>query len=484
VRALSQDDAEGQPLARPGGGPRRFPDGFLWGAGTSAYQIEGGIDLDGRGPSIWDTFAADGNARGDTGVPGADHRRRMVDDVALIARLGLPAYRFSIAWPRVQPQGAGTASRPGLDFYRALVDELLESGIEPIVTLYHWDLPQALEDAGGWPARDTAGRFADYAAIVADALGDRVRRWTTINEPWCAAMLGYGAGIHAPGRTEPDAAVTAAHHLLLGHGLAMDALRARVSGPGLDTDQRPEIGITLNPYPVVAATSTPPTDADRDALRRIDGIANRLWYDPVLRGAYPDDVLEDLAPVCGLGHIRDGDLAQIARPIDALGLNYYRRYHVRYEPGASAPPSPWPGSPDVAFTAPAHTPTSNGWAVEPDGLFDALLSVAADYEPPPLYIHESGGAFADAVCDDGRVHDADRRAYLDAHMRACHDAIAAGVDLRGFVVWSLLDNFEWAEGYGQRFGIVHVDFATQRRTPKASALWFRDVIAANGLPGA
>jgi beta-glucosidase len=484
VRALSQDDAEEHPLARRRGGPRRFPDGFLWGAGTSAYQIEGGIDLDGRGPSIWDTFAAAGNARGDTGDPGADHRRRMVDDVALIARLGLPAYRFSIAWPRVQPEGAGAASRPGLDFYRALVDELLERGIEPIVTLYHWDLPQALEDAGGWPARDTAARFADYAAVVADAIGDRVRRWTTINEPWCAAMLGYGAGIHAPGRAEPNAAVAAAHHLLLGHGLAMDALRVRVSGQGPDADQRPEIGITLNPYPVVAATSAPETDADRDAVRRIDGIANRLWYDAVLRGAYPDDVLEDLAPVCGLGHIRDGDLAQIARPIDALGLNYYRRYHVRYEPGASAAPSPWPGSPDVAFAAPAHTQTSNGWAVEPDGLFDALAGVAADYEPPPLYIHESGGAFADVPGDDGRVHDADRRAYLDAHMRACHDAIAAGVDLRGFVVWSLLDNFEWAEGYGQRFGIVHVDFATQRRTPKASALWFRDVIAANGLPGA
>jgi beta-glucosidase len=484
VRALSQLDAEGRPVGRPRCGPRRFPDGFLWGVGTSAYQIEGGIDLDGRGPSIWDTFAAAGHAGGDTGDPGADHRRRMVDDVALIARLGLPAYRFSVAWPRVQPEGAGAVSQPGLDFYRALVDELLTCGIEPIVTLYHWDLPQALEDAGGWPVRDTAGRFADYAALVAEVLGDRVRRWTTINEPWCAAMLGYGAGIHAPGRTDPAAAVAAAHHLLLGHGLAMDALRARVSRRGLDADQRPEIGITLNPYPVVAATATPETDADRDAVRRIDGIANRLWYDAVLRGAYPDDVLEDLASVSDLGHIRDGDLAQIARPIDALGLNYYRRYHVRHEPAASAPPSPWPGSPDVGFAARAHTPTSNGWAVEPDGLFDALVAVASDYEPPPLYVHESGGAFADVPGDDGRVHDPDRRAYLDAHVRACHDAIAAGVDLRGFFVWSLLDNFEWAEGYGQRFGIVHVDFATQLRTPKVSALWYRDVIAANGLPGA
>jgi beta-glucosidase len=481
VRALSRIDSGGYPVSRPHAGPRRFPDGFLWGAGTSAYQIEGGIDLDGRQPSIWDTFTAAGHARGDTGDPGADHRRRMPDDVSLIAELGLPAYRFSVAWPRVQPDGAGGVSQAGLDFYRALVDELLGRGVEPIVTLYHWDLPHALEDAGGWPARDTASRFGDYAAVVADALGDRVRRWTTINEPWCASMLGYAAGIHAPGRSEPDAAVAAAHHLLLAHGLAMDVLRTRVSGQGLDTERGQELGITLNPYPVVAGDPTP-DDTDLDAVRRIDGIANRLWYDAVLRGSYPDDVLKDLAPVSDLGHIRDGDLAQIARPIDALGLNYYRRYHVRHESGASASPSPWPGSPDVAFAAPASTPTSNGWAVEPDGLFDALVAVATNYEPPPLYVHESGGAFEDVPDHDGRVDDTDRRAYLDAHIRACHDAIAAGVDLRGFFVWSLLDNFEWAEGYGQRFGIVHVDFATQRRTPKASALWFRDVIAANGLP--
>ena len=484
MRALSQLDADGQPVAQRRAGPLRFPDGFLWGAGTSAYQIEGAVTLDGRRPSIWDKFAAAGHARGDTGDPGADHRRRMVDDVALIAELGLPAYRFSIAWPRVVPDGVGAVSEAGLDFYRALVEELLARGVEPIVTLYHWDLPQALEDSGGWPARDTAGRFADYAAVVADALGDRVRRWTTINEPWCAAMLGYGAGVHAPGRTEPRAAVAAAHHLLLGHGLAMDALRARVAGQGLDADRAPEFGITLNPYPVVGAASKRETDADRDAARRIDGLANRLWYDAVLRGTYPDDVLEDLASVSDLRHIRDGDLAQIARPIDALGLNYYRRYHVRHEPAASAPPSPWPGSPNVAFAAPAHTPTSNGWAVEPDGLFDALVQVATDYEPPPLYIHESGGAFADVPDEDGRVHDPERRAYLDAHLRACHEAMAAGVDLRGFFVWSLLDNFEWAEGYGQRFGIVHVDFATQRRTPKASALWLRDVIATNTVPRA
>ena len=453
-------------------GERRFPAGFLWGAATSAYQIEGGTDLDGRGTSIWDTFAAAGRARGHTGAVAADHRRRMADDVALMARLGLPAYRFSIAWPRVQPGGRGAPSRSGLDFYRALVDELLAQGIEPVATLYHWDLPQALEDRGGWPARDTAAHFADYADAVGRALGDRVRRWSTVNEPWCAAMLGHGAGVHAPGRTEPAAAAAAAHHLLLAHGLAVDALRAHVRGDAA------EIGITLNPYPVVPAGEG---DLDADAARRVDGIANRLWYDPVLLGRYPDDVLDDMASVSDLAHIRDGDLAQIARPIDALGLNYYRRYHVRHAPGASAPPSPWPGSPDVAFDDGAEAPTSNGWAVEPAGLYESLVRLQADYDPPPVYVHESGGAFPDEVTPDGRVHDAERRAYLDAHLRACHDALAAGVDLRGYFVWSLLDNFEWAEGYTQRFGIVHVDFATQARVPKDSALWYRDVVRANRL---
>lgn len=467
--------ARGTPAPSAGAaGERRFPAGFVWGAATSAYQIEGGTDLDGRGPSIWDTFSAAGGARGDTGATAADHRRRMADDVTLIARLGLDAYRFSVAWPRVQPTGRGRAGAGGLDFYRGLVDELLRHGIEPAVTLYHWDLPQALEDDGGWPHRDTAFRFGDYAALVGEALGDRVRLWTTVNEPWCAAMLGYAAGIHAPGRTEPAAAVAAAHHLLLGHGVAVDALRSEVTALGT------EIGITLNPYPVVAAGGD---EADLDAARRIDGLANRLWYDAVLEGRYPDDVLGDLAAVSDLAHVRDGDLAQIARPLDALGLNYYRRYHVRHAPGASASPSPWPGTDDVAFVDPGPTPTSNGWAVEPDGLYDALVDVAAEHAPPALYVHENGGAFPDHRADDGAVHDRDRIAFLDGHLRACHDAIAAGVDLRGYFVWSLLDNFEWAEGYSQRFGIVHVDFATQVRTPKDSALWFRDAAAANALGG-
>lgn len=460
--------------------PRRFPEGFVWGVGTSAYQIEGGIDLDGRAASIWDTFAASGGVRlGHTGAVAADHRRRMVDDVALIAKLGIPAYRFSVAWPRVQPEGQGRPSQTGLDFYRSLVDELLRHDVEPVVTLYHWDLPQALEDGGGWPVRDTAYRFAEYAAIVGDALGDRVRRWTTINEPWCPAMLGYAAGIHAPGRTEPGPSVAAAHHLLLAHGLAVDVLRPRVAGQASGPAAGPpEIGITVNPYPVVPASASV---EDHDAARRIDGLANRLWYDAVLRGRYPEDVLEDVRTVSDLSHIHDGDLELISRPIDALGLNYYRCYHVRYEPGASASPSAWPGSPDVAFLAPEAN-TSNGWAVEPGGLYDTLVRVATDYDPPPLYVHESGAAFHDHFDASGQVNDTDRIAYHDAHLRAGHDAITAGADLRGYFVWSYLDNFEWAEGYTQRFGIVHVDFETQRRTPKASANWYSEVVAANALP--
>jgi beta-glucosidase len=264
--------------------------------------------------------------------------------------------------------------------------------------------------------------------------------------------------------------------VLLAHGLAVDVLGEHVSAPGA------EIGISLNPYPVLPSVAEP-SEADLDAVRRIDGIANRLWYDAVLLGRYPVDVLDDFAAVSDLAHIRDGDLKQIARPLDALGVNYYRCYHVRHALGASASPSPWPGSPDVAIAEPATTPTSNGWAVEPEGLYDALVRVASDYDPPPLYVHESGGAFPDHMCSDGTVNDHDRLTYLDAHFRAAHDALAAHVDLRGFFVWSLFDNFEWAEGYSQRFGIVHVDFATQKRTPKASALWYRDVMAANGLSG-
>jgi beta-glucosidase len=446
--------------------PPKLPPGFLWGVGTSAFQIEGGADQDGRGPSIWDAFCAQpGRVRnGDDARVAADHRNHMREDVALLASLGVRAYRFSISWPRVQPGGVGVASPSGLDFYRALVDELLDRSIEPVVTLYHWDLPQPLEEDGGWPVRATAERFADYAAIVGEALGDRARHWSTINEPWCASMLGYAAGIHAPGRTEPDAAVAAAHHLLLAHGLAVDALRATVRPDA-------EVAISLNPYPVVPMGES---DPDGDAARRVDGVANRLWYEAVLRGRYPDDVLDDFSRVSDLAHVRAGDLAQIARPIDALGVNYYRPYHVRNAVGAScAPPeSQWPGSPDVELVTPPGPVTASGWAVEPAGLTEALLTVTNEYGALPLYVHETGAAFDDRMDAEGGIDDPDRVAWLDAHLRAALDARAAGVDLRGFFVWSFLDNFEWAEGYARRFGIVHVDFDTLVRTPKASARWF------------
>jgi beta-glucosidase len=450
-----------------------FPSDFTWGVATSAHQIEGGMDLDGGGRSIWDTFAeTPGKVRGgDRGVDGVDHRRRMAADVALMADLGIRSYRFSVAWPRVQPGGKGPANQAGLDFYRALIDELHSHGMEALVTLYHWDLPQELEDAGGWPVRPTAQRFAEYAALVGEALGEGVAGWRTVNEPWCAAILGYSAGVHAPGRTEPAAAVAAAHHLLLGHGLAVDALRSVVP-------TGTPVGITLNPYPVIAAGDR---DEDRDAARRVDGIANRIWLDPLLRGTYPDDVVADLAPLGLEAHIQPGDLEQISRPIDALGLNYYRRHHARSTPGESAVAGQWPGSPDVELVEPPGPHTDGGWAVEPDGLVEALHMVAA-YDPPPLYVEECGAAFHDRVEEDGSVDDQGRLAFLRDHIAAAGRAIDEGIDLRGWFVWTLLDNFEWAEGYAHRFGIVHVDFETFDRTPKASALWYAHVARTGRLP--
>ena len=447
-----------------------FPSDFTWGASTSAYQIEGGMALDGGGTSIWDIFASTpGNVRGGAnGRVAVDHRGRMAEDVALMADLGISAYRFSVSWPRVQPSGKGPANQAGLDFYRALVDELVSHDIEPVATLYHWDLPQELEDAGGWPARDTASRFGDYAAMVGQAIGDHVVRWSTLNEPWCAAFLGYASGVHAPGRTDPVAAVAAAHHLLLAHGIGVDALRSEVADSAV-------VGLTVNPYPVVAAGDRP---EDHDAARRVDGIANRIWYDPVLRGRYPDDVVDDLLPLGLLAVIQDGDLDQISRPIDGLGLNYYRRHHVRHRTGASRSPSEWVGSDDIELVEPPGPHTDGGWAIEPDGLAEVLHAAAA-YDPPPLWIDECGAAFRDVVDADGTVHDTGRTDFLARHVDAARAAVDAGVDLRGFFAWSLLDNFEWAEGYAHRFGIVHIDFATLERTPKASARWYAEQIGAH-----
>nr|WP_033279170.1 GH1 family beta-glucosidase [Streptomyces sp. NRRL F-525] len=444
-----------------------FDPGFLWGAATSSYQIEGAVTVDGRGPSIWDTFAATPGAvrGGDTGAVAADHYHRFPEDIALMAQLGLRAYRFSLAWPRIQPTGSGPVNQRGLDFYRRLTDTLLDHGIQPWPTLYHWDLPQSLEDAGGWPVRDTAERFAEYAALAHEALGDRITHWTTLNEPWCSAFLGYATGRHAPGRREPAAAVRAAHHLLLAHGLAAEAIR----------DDASHVGVTLNLTHVTPLSADP---ADLDAARHVDGMQNRLFLDPLLRGAYPDDVLDDLREVTGADHIRDGDLKRIGAPLDHLGVNYYAPMLVA---GSTGPvQSAYVGSPSVRVADGGRPRTAMGWEIDERGLLDLLLRLKADYPAVPLYITENGAAFDDVVEEDG-VHDADRIAYLDGHLRSCARAIGQGVPLEGYFVWSLLDNFEWSFGYGPRFGIVHVDYATQRRTPKDSARWYAEVIRSGGL---
>ncbi|MFF4651477.1 GH1 family beta-glucosidase [Streptomyces sp. NPDC001380] len=467
-----------------------FPPGFTWGAATAAYQIEGAAAEDGRTPSIWDTFSrTPGRVRnGDTGDIAADHYHRFRDDVALMADLGLDAYRFSVSWPRVQPTGRGPAVERGLDFYRALADELLEKGITPVATLYHWDLPQELEDAGGWPARDTAERFADYTALVAEALGDRIKIWTTFNEPWCSAFLGYGSGVHAPGRTEPDAALRAAHHLNLAHGRAIGVLRSTVPASA-------RTSITLNLHQVRPLT---PSAGDLEAARRIDAVGNRIFTGPVLHGAYPADLLEDTAHLVDWDDlVRDGDLAEISRPVDLLGINYYTPTLVSApDPSATAGEasrndahgksdhSPWPGSEQVVFHLPPGETTAMGWAIDDSGLYDLLRDTAREYPGLPLMVTENGAAFDDYVNPEGAVNDPERIAYLHGHLSAVHRAIADGVDVRGYFLWSLMDNFEWAHGYGRRFGAVYVDYATQRRIPKSSAHWYADVIRRHGLPAA
>jgi beta-glucosidase len=446
-----------------------FPPAFVWGAATSAYQVEGGARDGGRGPSIWDEFSHRPGtiAGGDTGDVACDHYHRLAADLDLMGRLGLGAYRFSVAWPRVQPDGRGRPNQRGLDFYRELVDGLLDRGIAPYPTLYHWDLPLALEEAGGWPVRDTAHRFAEYAEIVHDALGDRVARWTTLNEPWVAAFMGYGSGTHAPGRTDPAAAVAAAHHMLLGHGEAVAAMRAE------------HAAITLNLTPVEAASDR---DADTDAARRVDGLQNRLFLDAVLAGGYPEDVLGDLEAVSDLGFVEDGDAAVIGTPIDALGVNYYTTQVVRAGAGhRTAAGTAWPGSADVETIPPSGQVTEMGWKVDPDGLGRLFRRLAQRYPRTPLYVTENGAAFADEPDERGRVDDGERVEFLDRHLRVTHAAIEAGVDVRGYFVWSLMDNFEWAKGYRKRFGLCYVDGETLARTPKRSALWYRDVIARNGL---
>ena len=438
---------------------RSFPVGFLWGAATSAYQIEGAVADGGRGPSIWDTFAhtPGKTVHGDTGDIACDHYNRWSGDLDLVHDLGLTAYRLSVSWARLQPDGTGALNPAGLAFYRAVLERLRAFGIRPFVTLYHWDLPQVLEDRGGWPSRDTAQRFADYAASATAALGDLADDWITVNEPWCQAFLGYGSGIHAPGRISLPDAIAAAHHLNLGHGLAVAAIRA----------ERPSarIGVADLVTDVVAASDAA---ADVAAARRYDASGNRLFLDPVLRGAYPDDVHE-LYDRLGLAdHIDGGDERTISAPMDFLAVNHYQRVIVGADP--SDPHLGARGIPAEPAT------TALGWSVIPEALRDVLVRLHREYPAIPLYITENGAAFDDYIDPAGRVQDSERIAYLDGYLGAAGEALDAGVDLRGYFAWSLLDNFEWGEGYRSRFGLVFVDYATQRRTPKASADWYRDLI--------
>jgi beta-glucosidase len=430
----------------------QFPPGFTWGVATSAFQIEGASGADGKGPSIWDTFCGNpANIKdGSNGDVACDHYHRYRDDVALMSSLGVDAYRFSMSWPRVQPAGKGAWNEAGFDFYARLLDALEEQGIAAHLTLYHWDLPQALQDEGGWLARDTAHRFAEYAHEVARRFGDRLATIATHNEPWCTANLGYGNAQFAPGVADAKQAIQVSHHLLLSHGLAMQAMRAAAP--------RARLGIVLNQW-----TADPATDSEADrALAELEYARSVQWFmDPICKGRYPELALRAHganAPV-----VREGDLEAIHQPLDFLGVNYYFRAFC----SAENPPR-----------EPARElgVTDMGWEIYPQGLTELLVKLKGEYDLPPVYITENGMANVDEVAD-GRVDDRARIEFVARHLAALQAAMAQGVDVRGYFLWSLLDNFEWNSGYSKRFGIVYVDYANQRRTPKASALWYRDFIA-------
>ncbi|MBV9808751.1 MAG: beta-glucosidase [Solirubrobacterales bacterium] len=454
-------------------GPRRFPPGFVWGASTSAYQIEGAAAEDGRGRSIWDTFShTPGKVRGgDTGDTACDSYHRLDEDLRLLGELGVGAYRFSVAWPRVQPGGSGRVNQLGLDYYRGLVEGLRERGIAPVATVYHWELPQALEDRGGWAERDTAWRFAEYAQLLANALGDQVAMWITLNEPKQAAHQGYRTGTHAPGKTDYALAAAATHHLLLAHGLAVEAMRSALPG-------RVPVGIALDVHPVRAANE----DA-LEAAAAVDAEHNRIFLEPVLHGSYPDAARAELLPPAEL--IEPDDMAAICAPLDFLGLNYYCPYYVRLGDwdDLRLGESPQPGHPGVVNYVPPELPRTNmGWIVEPEGLYDTLRALDREAPRLPLYITENGCAADDYVTPEGEINDFERVDYLHGHLDAAWRAIQDGVNLAGYFVWSLMDNFEWARGYQRRFGVYFVDFSTQRRLPKRSAAFYSRVARQNALP--
>ncbi|HLI06020.1 MAG TPA: GH1 family beta-glucosidase [Ktedonobacteraceae bacterium] len=443
----------------------QFPEHFYWGVATASYQIEGAVNEGGRGESIWDRFSSvPGNVlNNETGRVADDHYHRFREDVQIMQQLGVNAYRFSIAWPRIMPTGKGKVNTIGLDFYDRLVDTLLGANIEPFITLYHWDLPQALQDAvGGWGSRETAYAFADYVEAVSRRLGDRVHHWITLNEPWVAAFMGNETGEHAPGLRNSKLAWQVSHNLLLGHALAVPILRAN-GGAGT------EVGITLSMSPIYPASDKV---EDVESARMIDAKNNRWFLEPVFRGSYPEDMLEYLDEHQLTPHMEENDQQLIAQPLDFLGLNYYFRVIVRRKPNG--------GPFDTEQVQPQGEYTDMGWEVYPPGLRELLLRMHNEYHIPRLYVTENGAAFLDVVSGDDLVHDARRIEYLREHFHEALAAISEGVPLAGYFVWSLMDNFEWAQGYSKRFGLVYIDYPTQRRVLKDSARWYRDFIASNG----
>ncbi len=484
--------------------PRPIPEGFLLGAAAASYQIEGAVDEDGRGPSIWDTFSRVPGAivNGDTGDVACDHYHRYREDVAMMKRLNLETYRFSVSWARVCPDGS-TLNPKGLDFYSRLVDELLGADILPWLTLYHWDLPQALQDRGGWPARETAYRFRDYAMTVYEALGDRVGVWTTLNEPWCSSFLSYTGGEHAPGHQSLQEGMLASHHLLLGHGLAAKELRA--------ASRDIKVGLTVNC--TVAQPLDPDSAEDQRAARLVDGQANRWFLDPLYRGSYPSDIVEEFRLVDASAveafqeAIKPGDMEIVSTPIDTMGVNYYQSDLVAgsfdvspqlaEKIGVNRLDLPPNGGPELDRKVSSPSPASRGfvhpdvklprtaqnWVVDPLMLKELLLRIHTDYTGPAgvgLYVTENGAAYDDELVEDGgrlAVHDSERTNYLLLHLGATLDAVAEGADVRGYMYWSLMDNYEWAWGYDKRFGIVYVDYETQQRIPKDSGLAYANIIA-------
>jgi beta-glucosidase len=439
---------------------RRLPGDFVWGTATASYQIEGAVAEDGRTPSIWDTFShTPGRVdNGDTGDIACDSYRRWPEDLKMLSDLGVTSYRFSVAWPRIQPEPGGQINSAGLDYYDRMVDHLVAAGIEPMVTLYHWDLPQYQQDRGGWPVRDTAERFADYSAAVAAGLGDRVTTWATINEPTCVAWLGYREGLHAPGIRDVEQSVLASYHLLLGHGLAVSAVRSNAQLPA-------QIGIVANLSPCRAVSDDPD---DIAAARRADGDANRWFLDPIYGHGFPEDMLT----VFGVELPEQaGDLEVIATPTDYLGVNYYFPTYAAAAPGN--------GVLELDHRPPPGRRTAMGWPVDENGLEEILVWASENYQPPAIFVTENGSAYDDVVGADGSIDDPERTAFQLDHLAACARAAERGVPLRGYYAWSLLDNFEWAYGYAKRFGLVRVDYATQLRTMKASGRNYAELIAAH-----